>query len=80
MRVRRHLPAWCLVAHEDGSYDVTKGNRPILRNLLSRSVALRQVLARHTPGERVYEAEPDGYRTELTRELIRARHIRARPS
>lgn len=71
----RHLPAWCLMAHEDGSYDLMRGNRPFLSNLGSRAAALKNVVSRHLPGERVFEAEPDGYRTELTRELIRSGQI-----
>lgn len=79
MRVRQHRPSWCLVAHKDGSYDVTRANRPVAHNLLSRSVALRYVLQRHQPGERVYEAEPDGYRTELTKQLAKSGKIMSEP-
>ena len=62
---------WCIEENEDGSYNVTHGNRPVSHepNYLR---AVRQVSTRHRARERVFRAEIDGYRTEITKLLTRA--------
>ncbi len=64
-RSRRRPSTWCIEERDNGSFDVTRGNRTMTTGL--RSVfAARNIVGQHRqPGERVYLVEPDGYRTEL---------------
>ncbi len=75
---RNRRQSWCLEENKDGSWNLTRGNRPVVNRILSKGLAMRHLSARHQPGDRVYEVEPDGYRTEVTKQLIKSGTIGAR--
>jgi hypothetical protein len=72
------LRSWTIEERSDGSFDLLHGNRPAATGLRHRHAVLDYLTNHARPGERVYNADPDdGYRTEITRQLLRSRVIAA---
>lgn len=73
--MRRRLQSWAIEETKDGSYALLRGNRVVVHGLRSRDTVIGYLQAHRLSGERVYEVEPDGYRTEITRTLLRSKVI-----
>jgi hypothetical protein len=62
--------AWTLEPHQDGSWAVLHGERLAIEGL-SRARAIRYVRVHRRAGEKVNQAAPDGYRSDITGQFIR---------
>jgi hypothetical protein len=62
--------AWVIEEREDNTYSVLRAGKLIATGLRSTANAVAFVRARHRPGERIYHAEPDGYRNEITAQIV----------
>jgi hypothetical protein len=67
-RARRRGRAWIIEATPGGLATVLRHGRA-LRHDLPLEDALTYVRRHRRPGDRVWQQEPDGYRTEITRAL-----------
>lgn len=65
MRSQRNQQ-WIIAEQENGSYEVWHGRRPVVTGMQDHDAALAIVMAHRRPGERVWIAEVDDYRTEIT--------------
>lgn len=77
MRPRQHRRSWGIEHTEAGDWNLTLGNRPVVSGLTDRLKVLKQLSVRHRAGDKVIEIEPDGYRTDVTKNLIRSGWIGA---
>lgn len=73
----RRLQSWAIEEQKDSSFTLTHGNRPVATGLHHKHAVLDYITSHSRPGERVYSVEPDGYRTEITRQLLRSKVIAA---
>lgn len=77
MRPQRNQQ-WVITEQENGSYDVWRGRQQLVTGLQALTSAKSIVSQHRRVHERVWVAEPDGYRTEITRQFkARQRPARA---
>ena len=64
---------WEIIERFDGTFTVTRGNR-VVRGFATGTATLAWELVARTwqPGEKVWQVEEDGYRTDVTKQFERA--------
>lgn len=72
----RRSQSWAIEEDKLGNYTLLRGNRVLVSGLRNRATVIGYLQEHRRPGEKVYEVEPDGYRTEVTRQLLRAKVLR----
>ena len=62
---------WEITERPDGMFTVTRGNREVRWSPVSSLEQARASIFRtRLLGEKVYKVDPDGYRTDLTRQFV----------
>lgn len=69
---RRRPQIWVIAEHKDETWSVRHGASELADGLADQDEAVDVVHRHRTAGEKVYSAEPDGYRTDRTREFAAA--------
>ncbi len=65
------------ILHDNGStWDLSRGGRYMYEGMRSKEEAMMRLKNHHRPGEPVHLEEGDGYRTNITDQLKKARIIR----
>lgn len=62
---------WTIAEVNAGSYEILKGRRLAMEDVMSEQQALSWVFRRMTPGDKVVLREKDGYQIDVTRQLQR---------
>ena len=66
---------WTIHERKNGNWDLSKGGRYMYEGLGSKPEVLQRLKNHHRPGEPVVHEEPDGYKTNVTVQLKKARVI-----
>ena len=60
---------WSLHPAQDGTWSVQRGHRPVQDQL--SELAARQLVGKNlAPGDKVHQAEQDGYLTDVTKQFV----------